>query len=184
MTMQRALIQAADRAAGALGVLDRPLETQDLLRRAGEGAALEAGAIAEPLQVLVRSYAQEAELSLIGRFAARWDILRFLSNLARLNAEERRRPEIRFSPVPAPIVVTGLPRSGTTFLHRLLAEDPAHRVPRVWEAIYPYPNAADAKRGDRRRERVARQLRTFVRLAPEFPQLHPINPNAPQECTE
>ena len=188
MRIQRSLLHAADRITGALRMLDRPFDIEKLLALASRTQALpgfDAQTITEPLQILLRSYEREANLSLVGRFAARWDSIRFLSNLMRLDQEERRRPEIAAAPIAGPIFVTGLPRSGTTFLHRLLAEDPAHRVPRIWETIYPYPDQASPVVGhDPRPERVARQLRAFVRLAPEFPSLHPIASDTPQECTE
>jgi Sulfotransferase family len=136
---------------------------------------------AEALEVLLRSCREEADLGLFGRFALRWDSIRFLSNLLRLRAEERRRPEILDLPVERPILIAGLPRSGTTFLHSLLAEDPANLVPRVWQLIHPYPARAGA---DRRVQQVSRQLRMFAWLAPEFRRLHPIAAASPQECSE
>ena len=44
----------------------------------------------------------------------------------------------------APIVVIGLPRSGTTFFHNLLAADPANRSPATWEIMYPSPPPGEA----------------------------------------
>jgi hypothetical protein len=87
--------------------------------------------------------------------------------------------------IERPIFITGLPRSGTTFLHRLLMEDPANRAPRVWQTIYPFPLAKQARGGrDDRPSRVARQLRIFEKLAPEFRGLHPLDADSPQECSE
>jgi hypothetical protein len=137
---------------------------------------------AEALAMLLRSCREEADLSLFGRFALRWDSTRFLSNLLRLRAEELRAPEILDQPIERPIIITGLPRSGTTFLHGLLAEDPANLVPRVWQLIHPYPVTRSG--ADRRPQRVARQLRLFAMLAPELRRLHPITADSPQECSE
>ncbi len=122
----------------------------------------------------------EAELSLVGRFALRWDTLRFLSNLLRFRQEELADPGILSEPIERPVFITGLPRSGTTFLHRLMLEDKVNRAPLVWETIHPYPS----KGPDHRRARVARQLRAFERLAPEFRSLHPLSADSPQECSE
>src|SRR6516225_9291717 len=135
----------------------------------------------DALQVLLRSCREEADLSLFGRFAIRWDSLRFLSNLLRLRAEELRAPEILERPIEGPILIAGLPRSGTTFLHSLLAEDPENLVPRVWQLIHPYP--ATPPGADRRPQQVARQLRLFALLAPEFRRLHPIAADSPRECS-
>jgi hypothetical protein len=77
--------------------------------------------------------------------------------------------------------ITGLPRSGTTFLHRLMMIDPMNRCPLVWETIFPYPRPGQR---DDRISTVARQLRAFEFLAPEFRALHPLEATSPQECSE
>jgi hypothetical protein len=137
----------------------------------------------DPLQKFLDACLQEANLSLIGRIATRWDIVRFLSNLLRLRAEETRAPEILDQRITNPIFISGLPRSGTTFLHSLLAEDPANLVPRVWQLIHPYPLRRRTHR-DLRAKRVARQLKLFGLLAPNFRRMHPIDAASPQECSE
>jgi hypothetical protein len=87
------------------------------------------------------------------------------------------------APLSPPIFIAGLPRSGTTFLHGLLAEDPANRAPRIWEAIYPYPKHHAAGFGAERRM-VQLQLGIFNRLSPGIRNLHPIEADAPEECIE
>ena len=126
----------------------------------------------------------EADLSLVGRIATRWDVVRFLSNLLRLYDEEQKAPEILERPVARPIFISGLPRSGTTFLHSLLAQDPANLVPRVWQLIHPYPIRNPRSKHDHRLSRVSRQLRLFGLLSPDFRRMHPINAGSPQECSE
>src|SRR5258708_33377369 len=78
----------------------------------------------------------------------------------------------------------GLARWGTTFLHGLVAMDQANQIPRVWQLIDTYPALAASRYGDRRQQQVGRQLRVFGMLAPEFPRMHPIGPESPQECSE
>src|SRR5215469_586570 len=78
----------------------------------------------EALEIFLGACRDEAELSLFGRLATPWDAVRFLSNLLRLSAEEVRAPDILDQPIERPIFIAGLPRSGTTFLHSLLAQDP------------------------------------------------------------
>lgn len=134
------------------------------------------------LRVFLRACREEADLSLFGRIALGWDTDRFLRNLLRLRAEEARTPEILDQPIAQPILIAGLPRSGTTFLHKLLVEDPANLAPRIWQVIHPYPDRTSGI--DRRRQRVSRQLRLFGMMAPEFRRLHPISANSPQECSE
>ena len=65
--------------------------------------------------MLLDACADEAELSLFGGAAIRWDTIRFLGNLLRLRDEEKRAPEILEQPIEAPLVIAGLPRSARPF---------------------------------------------------------------------
>jgi hypothetical protein len=184
LLVQTTALRIADALADAVGILGRPLNAEEMLDLARRQSGLsDFGDLSfvDPLHRFLRSCADEASLSLVGRMAARWDTTRFLTNLLRLRDAEHREPAILDQQLKRPIFITGLPRSGTTFLHRLLLQDPDNRAPRVWQTIYPYP----AGRGrDRRAARVARQLRAFERLAPEFRALHPLQAESPQECSE
>jgi hypothetical protein len=185
--LQRAVSRVADTMVDALAILRDPLSADELIARARRQTGLVdfGGApFEEPLQNLLRACGEEGELSLFGRFATRWDAVRFLSNLLRLHEEERRAPEILDQPIEHPIFIAGLPRSGTTFLHSLLAQDHTNLVPRVWQLIHPYPLDGSGIGPDLRPRRVARQLRMFGMLAPEFRRMHPIDASSPQECSE
>jgi hypothetical protein len=137
-----------------------------------------------PLRRLLQVAHEEADLSRFGRLATRWDVVRFLSNLLRLRYEETRTPAILDLPIEKPIFITGLPRSGTTFLAHLLAEDHANLLPRVWQVIFPYRRLNARLPGDWRAASVKWQLRMFGLLAPKFARLHRIGPFSPQECSE
>jgi len=182
------VLDTANRTADFLGIFNHPLSSAELMRLARRRTGLtdfgDAGC-EEPLEVLVRSYEEEADLNPFGRMAARWDMVRFLTNLLLLRDAEKRHPEILDEPIVAPVFITGLPRSGTTFLHRLTCEDPANRTVLCWETIYPLaaPGVGSALPDDRP-ARVDRQLAGFARLAPDLASLHPINAQSPQECTE
>ena len=171
----------------ALTRLRQPPSAEQLITRARRRAGLtDFGDVPfeRPLQMFLSVCREQADLSLFGGAAICWDTVRFLSNLLRLNEEEKRAPEILGQPVDRPLVIAGLPRSGTTFLHSLLAEDRANFVPRVWQLIHPYPAHRSGAGSDRRQRQVARQLRLFQLLAPQFRRLHPIKADSPQECSE
>jgi hypothetical protein len=173
--------------ADMMALLRRPLCAEKLIARATQRTGFTdfGDTPFQPgLQAFLRACNEEAELSWFGYFGTRWDVVRFLSNLLWLRRAEVEMPEIREQPIERPIFITGLPRSGTTFLHKLLAEDHTNRVPLVWQLIHPYPAEPEGGRPDRRQQRVARQLRLFQKLAPEFRRLHPIDATSPQECTE
>ena len=185
MSITSSALRAADIIADLGGFLRRPIKAEALIARARrEAGHTDFGDVdvMEPLRrFLAAASAPEANLSLVGRLATQWDVTRFLSNLLRLQAEEKAAPAISAQKIERPIFITGLPRSGTTFLHRLMMTDSANRAPRVWEPIYPWP----AARGpETRAARVARQLKAFERLAPEFRALHPLEADSPQECSE
>ena len=177
------------RLAGALfGHDETRLTPESLIAAAAEATRLDAKPFADPrlieaLVALTSSLQEEASLSPFGRLAARWELTRMLSTLLILADAEREDPAILRRPLAPPIFIAGLPRSGTTFLHGLLAEDPLNRAPRIWEAIYPYPKhrAAGFAAGWRK---VQLQLQLFARLSPGIRSLHPIEADAPQECIE
>ena len=183
------IVWGMNRFAGALiGDDETMLAPEPLIAAAAKATRLDAKPLADPrlmeaLGALTSSLRQEARLSAFGRLAASWDLKRMLSTLLIFADQEREDPAILARPLPAPIFIAGLPRSGTTFLHGLLAEDPAHRAPRIWEAIYPYPRHRAAEFGAGRRK-VELQLRFFNRLSPGIRSLHPIEADAPEECIE
>ena len=139
--------------------------------------------VEDALDRLQAAYHGEADLNLFGRISTHWDNLRLLTNLLILADRERAEPAIARRPVEQPVFVMGLPRSGTSFLHALLAEDEASLAPRCWQAIYPYPDHPASGRGAGP-EQVQRQFSFFHRLAPELKKLHPFDARTPQECTE
>ena len=93
----------------------------------------------EALTVLLESYRQDADFTELGSKMSRF----FLRNalVARLLSEAswKQHPGYQDVPVTAPIFVTGLPRTGTTALHRLLCGDPRHQGLELWLAEFPQP---------------------------------------------
>jgi sulfotransferase family protein len=177
----------------ALRLMERParrfvaLDVRDLLgagRRRGGGHEFEDLAFSGGLDRLVRALATEARLNLLGRIAAREAIVGHLANRLQLEADRRRFPGIATQEIRHPIVITGLPRSGSTLLHGLLAQDPANRVPQTWEMLSPSPppDRASYER-DARIATTERQLRWFHRIVPEFRRIHRLGARLPEECT-
>ena len=92
-----------------------------------------------PLAKLLGALESEARLTLLGRLFARSEIQRVLQNRLRVEHWIREHPQVLSERVEAPIFVTGLGRSGTTLLHELLMQDPANRVPLLWETFFSTP---------------------------------------------
>lgn len=100
------------------------------------------------LEVLLASYRNDAQLTELGSKTQRAFLRGALT--ARLFAEAawKRHPEHADVPVERPIFVTGLPRTGTTALHRLLTADPAHQGLELWLTEVPQPRPPRATWAD------------------------------------
>jgi hypothetical protein len=95
----------------------------------------------ELLDRLVDSLREEAGLNAAGRAIQRQRLLDILVTRARVEAAFARHPEIADETIGAPLVICGLPRTGTTMLHRVIAEDPAFDAARWYEVRFPAPFA-------------------------------------------
>jgi len=111
----------------------------------------------EPYEVLVRALNDEAELSSRGLERTRAYLMRILTGRLRLYRDRKTWPQIAEEDIKAPLFITGLGRSGTSYLNALLASDPANHAPLHWQVwtLSPPPNhpstdrAPQAELGDR-----------------------------------
>jgi len=137
----------------------------------------------EPLRRLLASIDADAQLNAVGRIAARHDLTGMLVNRLLVERDRQRNPAIADEDIRRPLIIAGLPRTGSTFLHGLLAADPANRTPRHWELRSPSPPPERATYDtDPRIAQAARDIRWFIRLAPRFPAIHPVGELLPEEC--
>jgi hypothetical protein len=138
-----------------------------------------------PLEILVNSLEHEADLHPLGRFLMSVRLQSLLETRLRLVDEWRaQRQRFADSSIRGPIFVTGMPRSGSSFLHELLAEDPANRAPRVWEVMFPVPLSRNRNEKDRERRirKTAANLWWFRRLAHQPDSVYPMRACSPHEC--
>ncbi len=134
------------------------------------------------LALLLDSCRRTAALNGTGADVLRRVALRHLRNLYALGAYTAAHPDVGARPLDPPLVVTGLPRTGTTLLHNLLALDPGHRVLRVWEALHPVPPGDGGPSDEALVAQAARWLDGFDRLVPAFRAIHPATATGPDEC--
>jgi hypothetical protein len=157
-----------------------PMEAEKLsaaARRATGVANFGDEAIESRLGLLAKSIKSEANLHWFGRLLA-WIHLRdILSTRLRIEETWRRCGNFESEPIERPIFITGMPRSGSTFLHEVLAQDSSHRAPLVWEVMSPLPTSAKG-----RIWRTAANLWWFRQMAPEADSVHPIRARTPHEC--
>ena len=84
----------------------------------------------------------EARLNLIGKIALKTDVLETLCARLQMERDRQLYPNIARQEIREPLFIVGLPRSGTSVLHSLLAADPEHRSPLMWEVRSPSPPTA------------------------------------------
>lgn len=135
------------------------------------------------LEAYIQEISSDAQRSALGRKRA-YELL-VNSAIMRLRLQDfvARRPEVEELDVERPIVVVGPWRSGTTFLHRLLASVPQLRAFRAWELMDPVPKVGGEEELQvrRRRERATKALREIDELLPYFRSMHPMSEDSPEE---
>lgn len=156
-------------------------------RKAGVTDASAADDVA--LHVLAAELAARADqFTFIGRNRAQRWLIEVLVKRLRLAEYRTRFPEIDSRIIARPIVLIGPPRTGTTFLHRLLAEDPQSRSPRLWEVMQAPPREPEFRAEAAYFERDYRvaMARGYVdkrgRFSRHVAAAHPTDANAPEEC--
>ncbi len=137
----------------------------------------------EGLEVLVRSLGTEATLNEMGMSAMADQIIGYLANRLEVEQWYARHPEIGDQEIVAPLFGVGLPRTGSTALSYLLAQDPARRPLRVWEAATPCPPPETATEHTDPRIAVAQAGIDFTNeMFPGFVGMLPTSATGPQEC--
>lgn len=96
------------------------------------------------LRLLVEDYDADSGMSEIGRKTVRGDLIRYASNRLLIQDYLTRHPEALEQRIERPLIVVGLPRSGTTHLVNLLAADSRFRSLPLWEAMEPLPNPRES----------------------------------------
>ena len=134
----------------------------------------------EAISRLLESCQRESRLNLIGRIALRSDLLHTLCSRLMMERDRQLYRGIAQEEIREPLFIVGLPRSGTTLLHTLLAADPEHRVPLTWEVMTPSPPTGDNER--RRIQRATQRCNCLNWLAPTFRHVHAVGAELPQEC--
>ena len=138
------------------------------------------GEFFEALSRLLDSCQDEARLNLIGKIALKVDVLETLCARLKMERDRQLNPNISRQEILEPVFIVGLPRSGTSVLHRLLAADPEHRAPLMWEVRSPSP---PTRANEKRRIQQATQSCNFFNwLVPMFRYAHAVDAEVPQEC--
>ncbi|MCG8310832.1 MAG: sulfotransferase [Cytophagales bacterium] len=176
------LINFCNRLSKSIGVSGK-LDFDKILKRARRNTSLNnlgADFNDEALKILVRSINKEARLHPFGNLMMREKLISQLEN--RLWAEYwfHKYPEILERDVLPVLMITGLQRTGTTKMQRLLSIQHGARALSSWEALYPAPirKVAESKK---RIARTRRNERVVKFVSPVFQSIHPIHTDQPEE---
>ncbi len=135
------------------------------------------------LRVAVKSINREGKPNAFGALSTR---IQFETTLfGRLKVEQHlaAHPEIEKSEIKEPVVIAGMPRTGTTILHAMLHEDPTFRSPLAWELILPYPvPKPDNVSNQAQIKEVRKRFDEIFKLLPDLKTKHYMDIDTPQEC--
>ncbi|NNC94832.1 MAG: hypothetical protein HKN92_04670 [Chitinophagales bacterium] len=169
-----------------LGILQpgKKIHLDDMLKKARSKSGLKdfgSEVFIEPLEKLLWSVNNEAELNPFGIMVTKIRIVNILDNLLRAEYYFKKHPEILEAELDPITVITGLQRTGTTYLHRSLSSLPGSRAVRSWEALNPAPYA-NKKNEKEFRLKLAKQSEKGLKyISKEFFAIHPVEHNAPEE---
>lgn len=139
-------------------------------------------AFREPFGVLCDSLEREAKLSALGRTLLHQKFIELLVNRLRVEDWYARHPEIEDETLVAPIVVVGLPRTGTTLLQRVLSADPQFYPMLWWETRYPVPFPGESLQTPSERQTRARaEVKVMVDAMPKLMTIHPMDADQADE---
>jgi hypothetical protein len=134
----------------------------------------------EALEVLLDSLAANVRMNRVGQFSARDDTVRIARTHLRIHRALRDTRSVDDVVLPPPIFIVGWPRTGSTFLHQLMACDPASRTIPYWESFDPVP--PQPGKPDRRIAKLEKMLTLLERIEPRYHAIHPMSAEATEEC--
>lgn len=141
----------------------------------------------ERLSVWLQSFDEDKALGPLGRAGMFGDCVRYASARLRYHDLVSRHPEIKDVEIDRPIIIAGLPRSGTTHLVNILASDPRLRSMQLWETMEPIPSPDDVPEADGRDPRFVRTQEMwgqFEAILPLMPAMHEMAPDHVHEDIE
>jgi len=143
-------------------------------------------------KIMESPFHKAQKMSNIGYLAAEIELTMTWTRRLKFLQYMKDVPEVTSVPVPDPVFVMGLPRSGTTFLHRLLSLDPKIRAPLLWELLNPVPSKTPAKLNtpelqDKDREMRKEHIRKLIDKRRQMgdnalAHIHEVGHDLPEEC--
>ncbi|TCW80481.1 sulfotransferase [Burkholderia sp. SRS-46] len=157
-------------------LLDADALIAEAVARARGLTAFGDGPYREALDVMCASLVDDANLSARGARMMREKLVGQLANRLVVEDYFRRHPEIADIAIDDPLVIVGLPRTGTTLLQRLLAVDPRFHSAAWWETRYPAPLAGETLAAPAVRiARAQAEVAQMIDCIPQILSIHPLD---------
>jgi hypothetical protein len=135
----------------------------------------------EPLGVLVDALNGEAQLSELGASMTERRLTALLVDRLRLRKLQAENPEVLDVDVQVAAEICGLPRTGSTLLHRLLSASPQLTSTLSWECSYPLPFPGESPAAEIRKDKAKKMMDAFMELSPDFGDIHTVVWDGPEE---
>jgi len=134
------------------------------------------------MEILRDSIVREAAFDPNGIEAMRGNFISWLNTRRRVEDIFRRHPEIAHEPIARPIIIVGIPRSGTTKMQSLMLTNPNLQGLYLWRVLNPTPIGPTPPGGEDPRIAIAEQVSAAMRqYQPDFYAGHPMNAREPEE---
>jgi len=135
------------------------------------------------LRKMIQSINKESKPNSFGRLAVKNLLERTLYGRFKVEQVLAENPEIEQAEIKQPIFIIGMPRTGTSILHAMMHEDPAHRSPLSWECLLPYPvPVPETFTNNDQLKTIRKEFEQLFKLVPDFLKKHYMAADAPQEC--
>lgn len=136
----------------------------------------------EPLRILTKSLDSESRLSPVGRLTQRQRLVGSLAARLRMQDYLKRYPEIRDIEITNPVVIVGFPRTGTTMLQRILANDSRFFAAYWYEVRFPSPFPGwDFDGPDPRIPAAEAEVEAYIKAVPDLAAMHPFTATGADE---
>ncbi|OAD21580.1 hypothetical protein THIOM_002647, partial [Candidatus Thiomargarita nelsonii] len=134
------------------------------------------------LGVLLENIKNEAIKSEV-RLSLSFRLIENLKNRLHIQEALKRYPAILEQPIYNPLYIVSLPRTGTTLLQRLLAQDAYNRPLLFWEALMPAPPPEpEQHENDPRIKKIVESVKYFKQFDPDLDSIHLLDAKKPEEC--
>jgi len=180
------IINGIGRILNALGMDPFKLDADSIIKKTRKKAGFSdelPGQVNVGLRKMINSIDKESSPNPFGRLAVKSLMERTLYGRFKVEQVLSLNPEIEQAEIKQPIFIIGMPRTGTSILHAMMHQDPAHRSPLAWECLLPYPvPKPETFTNNNQLRTITKEFDQLFKLVPDFLKKHYMAADSPQEC--